>query len=107
MDKEKMNQAFLNIINNAMESINTDGSIMISSRWEDRARICIEIRDTGGGLSPEEIKHIFEPDYTTKEKGLGLGLTIAHEIIIGHGGEIKVQSRKDKGTVFEILLPIK
>jgi signal transduction histidine kinase len=52
------------------------------------------------------VEKIFNPDYTTKEKGLGLGLTIAHEIIRGHGGTIRVQSSVGRGTTFEIVLPI-
>ena len=60
--------------------------------------------DTGCGMTPEEVERIFNPEYTTKEKGLGLGLTLAHEIIRGHGGEIRVLSQKDEGTTFEILL---
>jgi signal transduction histidine kinase len=67
--------------------------------------VSIKIADTGCGMTTEEVDKIFSPDYTTKEKGLGLGLPLAHEIILGHGGEIHVQSRKGKGTTFEILLP--
>jgi len=58
-----------------------------------------------GLMTAEEMEHIFSPEYTTKEKGLGLGLPLSHEIIRGHGGEIRVTSRKDEGTTFEILLP--
>ena len=107
MDQEKMKQAFLNIINNAVESITEEGVIRISSERANREIVRIEVRDSGSGLTAEEIKHIFEPDYTTKEKGLGLGLPIAREIILGHGGEIRVESDKNTGTVFEILLPVR
>jgi signal transduction histidine kinase len=67
----------------------------------------IRVSDTGSGLAPEEVGKIFDPDYTTKEKGLGLGLPIAHEIIRGHGGTIRVQSGIGQGTTFEIVLPMK
>ncbi|MBW2636893.1 MAG: hypothetical protein JRC86_05130, partial [Deltaproteobacteria bacterium] len=65
----------------------------------------IRISDTGTGLTSAEIDQIFSPEFTTKEKGLGLGLPLAHEIIKGHNGEIHVESRADSGTTFEILLP--
>jgi signal transduction histidine kinase len=105
MDLEKMKQALLNIINNGMESISNEGSITLSSRIIGKEKISIRISDTGAGLNSEEIKHIFELDYTTKDKGLGLGLPLAHEIIRGHGGEIHVTSQPGEGTTFEILLP--
>ncbi len=69
--------------------------------------ISIKISDTGCGLTPDEIDHIFNPEYTTKEKGLGLGLAMAHEIIRGHGGEIHVESEVGSGTIFVVLLPVK
>jgi signal transduction histidine kinase len=56
-------------------------------------------------MTTEEVERIFNPEYTTKEKGLGLGLPLAHEIIRGHGGEIRVLSEQGLGTTFEILLP--
>ena len=88
-----------------MESVTAGGSIHIFVIPKDQKWLSTKISDTGAGLSAEEIDHIFDPDYTTKEKGLGLGLTIAHEIIQGHGGEIRVASQIHAGTVFEILLP--
>jgi signal transduction histidine kinase len=68
-------------------------------------KVLVGITDTGCGMTTEEVDRIFNPEYTTKEKGLGLGLPLAHEIIRGHGGEIRVLSRKGEGTTFEILLP--
>jgi signal transduction histidine kinase len=63
------------------------------------------VADSGAGLAREQIEHIFDLDYTTKEKGLGFGLPLAHEIIRAHGGEIGVFSRAGGGTTFEIRLP--
>jgi signal transduction histidine kinase len=57
-------------------------------------------------MTSEEVERIFNPEYTTKEKGLGLGLPLAHEIIRGHGGEIRVFSEQGSGTTFEIMLPM-
>jgi len=107
MDVDKLQQALINIIKNAIESIAGAGSVDIVVERQAGDRAVIRITDTGSGLAPEEVQKIFDPDYTTKEKGLGLGLPIAHEIIRGHGGTIRVQSGIGLGTTFEIVLPIK
>jgi len=105
MDMDKLRQAFLNFIKNAMESISSPGMVTLSVRKQENGRVSVRITDTGCGMTAEEVDRIFNPEYTTKEKGLGLGLPLAHEIIRGHGGEIRVFSRKREGTTFEILLP--
>ncbi|HBF43755.1 MAG TPA: hypothetical protein DDW42_09055 [Desulfobacteraceae bacterium] len=105
MDVDRLKQAFLNIIKNAIESIPKMGSVTIYVELKAKEWVSVKISDTGIGLAREEMELIFNPDYTTKEKGLGLGLPIAHEIIRGHGGEINVQSRPGTGTTFEVLLP--
>ena len=106
MDFDKLKQALFNIIKNAMESISDNGTVSLYAEPKDKEWVCVRISDTGAGLSPEKTEHIFDLDYTTKIKGLGLGLPIANEIIRGHGGEIHVSSRAGTGTTFEILLPI-
>ncbi len=106
MDVDKIRQAFYNIFKNAMEAISGRGTITISAEPKGKDMISITISDTGCGLTPEERDNIFNPEYTTKEKGLGLGLSLAHEIIRGHGGEIYVESEKGVGTTFVILLPV-
>ena len=105
MDADKLTQAFYNIIKNAVESMPASGIITLSVDAVGKDRLAVRISDTGAGLSAEEIEQIFNPEYTTKEKGLGLGLTLAHEIIKGHRGEIHVSSRKGVGATFEVLLP--
>ena len=65
----------------------------------------VSISDTGCGMTADEIDKIFSPEYTTKEKGLGLGIPLAMEIIRGHGGDVRVISRRGEGTTFEIILP--
>ena len=106
IDFDKIKQAIFNIVKNAMESISGRGYITLSVEQEGREWAKVKISDTGGGLSSEEMEQIFNPDYTTKEKGLGLGLALAHEIIQGHSGEIRVMSEPGTGTTFEILLPM-
>ncbi|MBW1720136.1 MAG: hypothetical protein JRJ43_11380 [Deltaproteobacteria bacterium] len=107
MDLDKMKQALFNIINNALESISDEGSVTVSVERKSKDSVSIKVSDMGSGLSPDELEHIFDLDYTTKDKGLGLGLALAHEIIQGHGGEIHVTSQPGEGTKFEILLPFK
>jgi signal transduction histidine kinase len=105
MDINKLQQAFLNLIKNAMESILADGNIIITVDKEGKNYIVVSISDTGCGMTAEEIERIFSPEYTTKEKGVGLGVPLASEIIRGHGGDIRVISRKGEGTTFEVVLP--
>jgi len=102
---DKLEQAIFNFVKNAMESISGEGTIMISVDPGGKDRISIKISDNGCGMTSEEVERIFNPEYTTKEKGLGLGLPLAHEIIRGHGGEIRVLSQQGSGTTFEIILP--
>ncbi len=105
MDINKLQQAFLNFIKNAMESIEDQGNISITVAKESKNYVLVSIADTGCGMTTEEIEKIFSPEYTTKEKGLGLGIPLAMEIIRGHGGDVRVISRKGLGTTFEIILP--
>jgi len=106
MDVNKLQQAFINLIKNAMESITADGKINIAVEKEGKNHIVVKISDNGCGMTSAEIEKIFSPEYTTKEKGVGLGIPLAFEIIRGHGGDIRVISRKDKGTTFEVILPV-
>lgn len=101
----KMEQALLNIVRNAVESIPGKGVVSISCGQKGRKWASIRIQDTGPGISAMEEPRIFDPFYTTKENGVGLGLAITHEIVLAHGGEIRVESELKKGTTFEILLP--
>ncbi len=106
MDINKLQQAFLNFIKNAMESISDRGKITITVSREGKKHVLVGIADTGCGMTAEEIEKVFSPEYTTKEKGLGLGIPLATEIIRGHGGDVRVISRPGEGTTFEIVLPV-
>ena len=105
MDMDKLQQALLNIIKNAMESIDGKGVIDITVTQKTKDKISIKVSDTGCGMTSNEVERIFSPEYTTKEKCLGLGLPLAHEIVRGHSGEILVFSEQGSGTTFEIILP--
>jgi signal transduction histidine kinase len=106
MDVNKLQQALLNLIKNAMESITeAEGKVFITVDKEGKNYIVVKISDTGCGMTSDEMGKIFSPEYTTKEKGVGLGIPLAFEIIRGHGGDIRVSSRQGKGTTFEVILP--
>lgn len=105
MDMDKLQQAFLNLMKNAMESMETEGTVTVSLQRPHPGWVSVRIADTGCGMTAAEVERIFNPEYTTKEKGLGLGLPLSHEIILGHGGRINVESAKGRGTTFEVLLP--
>ncbi len=102
----QLNQVYVNILVNAGQAIEGTGEITITTRHED-GNVTIEIRDTGKGVSKEEINRIFDPGYTTKGVGVGtgLGLSICYQIIKAHRGDIKVTSEKGKGTTFIIRIP--
>jgi len=107
-DQHKLQQVFLNLIINAEQAIGDYGRIVIKARTCDNKYIRIDIRDTGPGISPENLDRIFDPFFTTKEagKGTGLGLAIVYGIVEKHGGYIEVTSKIDKGTTFSVYLPV-
>jgi len=102
--RDRLKQAFYNIIINAIESMNNGGKIAITARQRDQ-RVEIAIRDSGSGISEEALTRIFEYYYTTKDKGMGLGLPISYMIVKDHGGDIKATSVAGQGTTFTIVLP--
>lgn len=106
MDQGRLRQAFLNLFKNAVESIEGDGRITVTSDMIGRDKVSIQIMDTGAGIPADKLDTIYDPGYTTKQRGIGLGLPLAYEFINAHGGEINVKSRPGKGTVFEIILPV-
>jgi len=109
IDGEKMQQVLLNVCLNAVESMKENGKLTITTST-DKPNGCeyiqIEISDTGCGISPEIIKNIFTPFFTTKKDGSGLGLPISLRIVEKHKGTIKVESVVDKGSKFVIVLPL-
>jgi signal transduction histidine kinase len=106
-DGHHLKQAFLNLINNAVEAMQSkhEGTLTIKTESNDND-IIISISDTGCGISEKEQVKIFEPYWTTKSNGTGLGLTLVYKIIREHNGEIVVNSKEGEGTTFIIALPI-
>jgi two-component system NtrC family sensor kinase len=102
---DQLTQVFLNLIINAVEAMPEGGTLTIVSTRSDR-RLAIEVQDTGPGLTPDETARIFEPFYTTKAGGTGLGLAVSYGIIQQHGGRLEVHSAPGQGTTFTVLLPL-
>ena len=105
-EETQIKQVLINIIKNAIESIKKDGHIKIICTNEADQYINIEITDNGEGMSRTTLDNIFQPFFTTKENGTGLGMMISEKIITEHGGTIKIQSKVGEGTIIRIQLPI-
>ena len=104
----QLNQVFLNLINNAAQSISIEqGTVTVRTSVQGN-RIRVDVTDTGTGIAPDVLPHIFDTYYTTKiaSEGTGLGLPIARSIVLEHGGEIKVSTKFGKGSTFTVLLPL-
>lgn len=107
MDANQMQQVLINLLVNAMESIQEQGKISIYSRVDpDNKWVIVDLADTGPGIPSEHIAKIFEPFFSTKSKGTGLGLAVSYGIVRSHNGEIKVSSEGGKGTSFTIRIPL-
>lgn len=103
-DPDKLKQVVVNIITNGIEAMEDAGSITIRTK-KFSGGVEIQIRDEGVGIGEEDIPHIFEPFYTTRDCGSGLGLAISYKIVEAHGGELWAESVKGKGTTFFVRLP--
>ena len=106
VDVEKMQRVFVNLIKNAVEAMPEGGTLSISSR-KTNGDVEVSFADTGIGMTKEDVEKAFGPFFTTKAKGLGLGLAISKRIVEKHGGSILVESTPGKGSTFTVRLPIK
>jgi signal transduction histidine kinase len=110
IDKEQIKQVCMNLILNAIQSIEGAGTVEVSTRLfgENGSKrfAQIEVRDTGVGIPEKDIENIFNPFFTTKKDGSGLGLSISHQIVKEHGGYIVVESQVGRGTSFFVRLPV-
>jgi signal transduction histidine kinase len=113
-DGELLKQVFLNIILNAVQAMRGGGKLMIEARLHTDPALrpgmerTIELRfaDTGGGIGEKDRKRIFDPFFSTREGGNGLGLAIVHNIVDLHRGTVDVENGKGGGSVFTVLLPL-
>jgi two-component system sensor histidine kinase HydH len=107
VDAEQLIQVILNIILNALEAMPDGGRLSLKTRKihsDEGEAVSIAIRDTGRGIKKDDIKNIFKPFFTTRERGVGLGLAICERIIRNHGGDIRVKSIPGQGSIFHIRL---
>ncbi|MBN1364596.1 MAG: PAS domain S-box protein [Syntrophaceae bacterium] len=108
VDAAMMADAFLNVIRNAIEAVAEHGKITISLRYayETRRSVVVEIKDNGSGIDQEDMPHIFNPFFTRKKYGTGLGLSLVKKIVDIHQGAVDILSKKNEGTKVLIILPL-
>jgi signal transduction histidine kinase len=99
-----LRRALLNLVQNALDAVAEGGTVSITGQ-ETATHVRLQVRDTGIGIAAERLERIFEPLYTTKPGGTGLGLYIVQEIVTAHAGQITVESIEGQGTTFTITLP--
>src|ERR1700731_368599 len=106
VDRDQMKQAFYNVIKNSLEAMKRRGILRIRTDM-DATHVIVSFTDTGGGISADNLGRIFEPYFTTKTAGTGLGLLIVRRIVREHGGELAIESSEGKGVILTIRLPFK
>ena len=109
VDPSQITQVVGNLVINACQAMEQGGELKISARIfvnEDKPQVQIGLKDTGAGILPENMSKLFEPLFTTKAKGIGLGLAICKTLVEGNEGHIEVQSTPGQGSEFTIYLPI-
>jgi PAS domain S-box-containing protein len=105
IDAIQMQQVLVNLVKNAAQAMTRGGTLTLQT-GENADAVWISVADTGGGIPQEQVTRIFEPFYTTKKKGSGLGLMIVQRIVRAHGGRIELESNVGRGTTFRIWLPL-
>lgn len=106
-DRDGLQQVFLNLINNSVDAMPHGGNLIITTRLDRLSRSAeLVFTDTGTGIDPDTLEHLFEPMWTTKAQGSGFGLAIAHQIITEHGGQIEVKGGPQQGATFRFTLPL-
>lgn len=105
IDPTQTQQALLNLVKNAMQAMTKGGTLTLQT-GESPEAVWVSVADTGGGIPQEQLNRIFEPFYTTKKKGSGLGLMIVQRIVRAHNGRIELESHVGRGTTFRLWLPL-
>jgi len=107
LDEKWFEQAILNLVLNAIQAMPEGGELNVSAKANfNRKELSILIEDNGKGIPQEQISKIFDPFFTTKEDGVGLGLSLCHQIISDHNGKMNVESQIQKGTKITLTFPI-
>ncbi len=104
-DEGRLRAVFLNLLRNSREAMPEGGTITVTTRRVDPSDVEILVEDTGGGIPPDDLTRVFEPFYSTKERGTGLGLAFTQQVMEEHGGSIRCESTVGRGTVFTLRLP--
>ena len=104
VDRDQIRQALYNVIRNSFQAMGTSGQLRVFTGCDD-THVWVGIGDTGGGINPKIAQQIFQPYFTTKKEGSGLGLMVVQRIVRSHGGEIDLKNLADKGLLFTIRLP--
>jgi len=107
VDPDRIQQALLNLFLNGIEAMEAGGTLAVSVRKAggNTKGVEISVSDTGKGIGEEDLIHIFDPYFTTRSSGTGLGLAIVHKVVQSHGGEVRAESEKGKGTKVTLMLP--
>jgi PAS domain S-box-containing protein len=106
-DPLQVREMFNNVLNNAYEALpEKKGKIGITAEYKPRGHFTVTFRDNGSGISPDDLKKISQPFFTTKSKGTGLGLTVCHQLVSLHNGTVRIESEQGKGTAVIISLPV-
>jgi hypothetical protein len=106
LDPIQINQMLVNLMRNGIQSISGYGVVEVSTQFVAPQEVLLVVRDTGSGIQPNVLENLFNPFFTTKPDGTGLGLPICQQIVADHGGSISVESQVGHGTVFSISLPL-
>jgi signal transduction histidine kinase len=104
-DESQLQQAFMNLLLNAVEAMGSGGELTVATE-NSSGRVKISVRDTGAGIAPENLTHVFDTFFTTKKNGTGLGLAICRRVAEEHHGSIEVRSETGRGSTFDITLPM-
>jgi signal transduction histidine kinase len=106
-DSERLHRVFSNLVINAIQAMPNGGLLSVSSVQEHSSpMVKITFKDTGIGMDEVTSRNLFNPFFTTKEKGVGLGMAITHKVVEDHQGTIEVRSEKEKGTTFVLCFPV-
>jgi two-component system sensor histidine kinase HydH len=106
VDSVRLTQALLNIIINGIQAVSSQGQVKVSVA-KSGDNLLLRVQDTGPGIPANELGDIFDPYYTTKAEGNGLGLWIAQQIAVAHGGDLRAENAPSGGAVFTLTLPLK
>jgi signal transduction histidine kinase len=106
VDRVQLGQVVLNLLTNAVQAMNGGhGTLTVRGALETPDRLRLDVRDTGPGITPEDSRRIFEPLFTTKARGIGLGLAVSRTLVRANGGEITFVSEAGRGTTFSVRVP--